>query len=665
MDKFPWILIVDDDHNMARSIAAVLHTIGGYQNVKILNDPHEALNQIGSSKYDLVLLDVTMPGLTGFELLDSLDLIAMDTSFIIMTGDISTESAVQALRLGASDYIRKPFDPDELIARIAKALEQHDLRDQHRQVALENQTLEIQLRQSQKMEAIGSLAGGVAHDFNNILSIIMGNAELAKEAIEHDHDAQDKLSKVEIASTRAKELINQLLTFSRKSDSRWEQLDLNSLVTECLLLIRSSAPSNIVIRHDTSDAPHFILSDAIQIHQIALNLCTKAIQAMAQDGGLLILKLESVSNPNLEQSELAPGQYLKLNVVDNGSGIPADISNRIFEPYFTTKEVGRGTGMGLAVVHGIVKAHGGEIRVESVPNVKTAFSVYLPLTDKTVTPSDEIITEFAPPGNESILLVDDEGMILDVISKTLIKLGYRVDTYINSRSALVAFRNAPEEYDLVVTDMRMPGMTGYNLSEEISRIRSNIPIILCSGYNEKFDRETLLGVGNRKFLMKPVSRTELAKNIRELLDESLKERRRDKGFKATNGAFVNFQSNPNELGTLLDVSKSGLSVSYEAHGQFFNEVDKLSIISDDIRVDQIPCRSISKVDNFASEGLKVSRYGIHFEYLTPSQTRQLNRLIENYGKEITHEAQPRPLNQCSLHDREALLSSKKSLLIQL
>jgi DNA-binding NtrC family response regulator len=636
MDISPWILIVDDDHNMASSIAAVLNAVGGYQNVKILNDPHEALNQISSSKYDLVLLDVTMPGLTGFELLDSLDLIAMDTSFIIMTGDISTESAVQALRLGASDYIRKPFDPDELLARIAKALEQHDLRDQHRQVALENQTLEVQLRQSQKMEAIGSLAGGVAHDFNNILSIIMGNAELAKEAMEDDHEAQDKLSKVEIASTRAKELINQLLTFSRKSDSRWEQLDLNSLVTECLLLIRSSAPSNIVIRHDTSDAPHFILGDAIQIHQIVLNLCTNAIQAMTQDGGLLILKLESVSNPNLEQSELAPGQYLKLNVVDNGSGIPAGISNRIFEPYFTTKEVGRGTGMGLAVVHGIVKAHGGEIRVDSIPNVKTEFSVYLPLTDKTVKPSDEIVAEFAPPGNERILLVDDEDMILDVISKTLIKLGYRVDTYINSRSALVAFRNAPEEYDLVITDMTMPGMTGYKLSEEISQIRSNIPIILCSGYNEKFDQPTLLGVGIRKFLMKPVSRTELAKNIRELLDESIRERRRDKRFESTNGAFVNFQSNPNELGTLLDVSKSGLSVSYEAHGQFFNEVDKLSIISDDIRVDQIPCRSISKVDNFASEGLKASRYGIHFEYLTPSQTRQLNRLIEIHGKEITH-----------------------------
>lgn len=636
MDKFPRILIVDDDHKMASSIAAVLNAVGGYHNVKILNDAHEALDHLSSSEYDLVLLDVTMPGLTGFELLDSLDLIAMDTSFIIMTGDISTESAVEALRLGASDYIRKPFDPDELIVRIAKILEQHDLRDQHRKVALENQMLEVQLRQSQKMEAIGSLAGGVAHDFNNILSIIMGNAELAKEAMKHDHEAQDNISKVEIASTRAKELINQLLTFSRKSDSRWEPLELNSLVTECLSLIRSSVPSNIIIRHDISDATYFIQGDAIQIHQIILNLCNNAAQAMNQEGGLLILKLESVTNPNIEQSELAPGQYLKLSVVDNGSGIPPDISNRIFDPYFTTKEVGRGTGMGLAVVHGIVQAHGGEIRVESEPNVKTEFSVYLPLSDKAVKPSEEILTELAHPGNERILLVDDEEMILEVISKTLIQLGYRVDTYINSHAALAAFQNTPDEYDLVVTDMTMPGMTGYKLSEEISRIRSNIPIILCSGYNEKFDRETLLGVGVRKFLMKPVSRTELAKNIREVLDESRKERRRDKRFEATNGAFVIFQSKPGELGTLLDVSKSGLSVSYEEHGQSLDEVDELSIISDDIRVDQVPYRSISKVDNFANEGMKASRYGIHFETLTPSQSRQLNRLIENHGKEITH-----------------------------
>jgi len=636
MDKFPRILIVDDDSRMADSIAAVLEAVGGYKNITVLNDAPQALDHIKSSEYDLVLLDVTMPGLTGFELLGSLDIIAMGTSFIIMTGDTSTESAVKALRLGASDYIRKPCDPDELVVRISKTLEQHLLREQHRKVEIENQTLEIQLRQSQKMEAIGSLAGGVAHDFNNILSIILGNTELAKETMTTNHAAQDKLNKVEMASIRAKELINQLLTFSRKSESRWEPLELNSLVTECLSLVRSSVPSNIVIRHEIADAAYFVQGDAIQIHQIILNLCNNAVQAMNQDGGHLVLKLETISEPETDKFGLSAKQYLKLSVVDNGAGIPAEISERIFEPYFTTKEVGRGTGMGLAVVHGIVKAHGGEIRVDSVPNVRTEFAVFLPLSDKAVQPSETIKTELAPPGNERILLVDDEDMILDVIGQTLVQLGYRVDAHDNSQAALSAFQLAPDSYDLVVTDMTMPGMTGYKLSQELSRIRSNIPIILCSGYNEKFDESTLRDVGVRKFLMKPVSRADLACNIREVLDKSRKERRRDKRFETTNAAFVIFKSHPDNPGTLLDVSKSGLSVSYEHQASELDDVDQLSIVSEDIRVEQVSCRSVSKVDNFPAEGLNASRYGIHFEYLTPSQSRLLNRLIENYGKEIRH-----------------------------
>jgi signal transduction histidine kinase len=630
MDDSPGILIVDDDTAMAQSTAAVLGA-SGYENIDILNDAPAAVAHINANDYDLVLLDVRMPGMTGFELLDAIDRDDLHTSFIIMTGDSSEDTALQALRRGASDYIRKPADPDELLIRVERALQQQSLQIANRKMQAETHSLQNQLRQSQKMEAIGALAGGVAHDFNNILAIILGNTELSRKMITIDHPVQENLDQIQLASKRARELINQLLTFSRKTDTGWKPLELNSVITECLTLLRASIPSNIIINHEIAGSSYFIQGDATQIHQIVINLCTNAAHAMEEHGGLLDVSLQAVTDAQSMAENLAPGSYIKLSVADTGSGIDGKILSRIFDPYFTTKAFGHGTGMGLAVVHGIVQNHGGEIRVASKPNIKTEFEIFLPLVEAQVVDDVAREDDIALDGNGRVLLVDDESMVVDVMSRMLKQLGYEVVSCTDSRVALATFEQSPSRFDVVITDMTMPGMTGDKLAECIREVRPELPILLSSGYNDIIDQDEIQSSGVNSFLSKPTTMKDLAEKLTSLLTASSRERRRHRRFVLGGGAFVIFDSRPDEKNALLDVSESGLAVNCSNMEHQRECLEQLSIyLNEHLGVGELPCETVSDLEDESSH---THRYGFRFDKLTPDQSRQLGQFLENHGLE--------------------------------
>ena len=382
--------------------------------------------------------------------------------------------------------------------------------------------LEAQLRQTQKMEAIGTLAGGIAHDFNNILTPILGYAELVREELPKGGRAWINQGEIVKAGMRAKELVQQILTISRRSELEQKPIQISYIVKEALKLLRSSIPTTIEIRQKIDPACGLVMADPTQIHQVIMNLCTNGYQAMWEEGGILGVSLTEVYlGPEAYplQLQLQPGRYLKLEVSDTGHGIPAEIKERIFEPYFTTRADMKGTGLGLAVVHGIVQAHHGHITVYSEPGQGTTFHVYLPRietagTSKVTEPEEEIAR-----GNERILLVDDDEAICRMEHAMLTTLGYQVTALSSSIDSLEAFRAHPDSYDLVITDMTMPNMTGSELAQRIMRIRADVPIILCTGFSELINEKKAKSLGIRGFIMKPVDMRNLAKTIRRVLDE--------------------------------------------------------------------------------------------------------------------------------------------------
>ncbi len=390
-----------------------------------------------------------------------------------------------------------------------------------KRAAREKENLEGQLRQALKMEAIGTLAGGIAHDFNNILAAIVGYAELAKNELPAESRAGKSLEEVLKASGRARDLVLQILTFSRKSDRNRAHLQFYLLVRETIKLLRASIPSTIKIQQDIDPHSGTILADPTQIHQVLMNLCTNAAQAMDENGGVLFVGLDclELKEKDLkEEADLRPGLYVRLTVKDTGCGIDQVIKDRIFDPYFTTKEVGKGSGMGLSVVHGIVKSHDGMVTVASKPNQGTTFKVYFPRVE------EEIQPEPAGPaplltGAERILFVDDEKDLADATGGILTYLGYQVTAKTSSLEALALFRSQPDAFDLVITDQTMPDMTGMQLAEELLGIRPDLPIILCTGYSSKIDAGAAGNMGIRAFAMKPVRQEKMAKMIRQALDE--------------------------------------------------------------------------------------------------------------------------------------------------
>ena len=567
MDQNLRVLIVEDDPAMAKSVQAILNDRG--YDIQIMNSPREALAEINQAKFDLVLLDVMMPEMSGFELLEAFDRETVNTLFFIMTGDSSMESAVEAIRMGASDYLKKPFDPNELIIRVENLLNQIRLKQRNIHAEKEKRNLEIQLQQSQKMEAIGTLAGGIAHDFNNILGIIMGNTEMAIADIGTTNSPRKNLETIITAGNRAKEMISRLLSFSRIKDSELIPIRLNTIIIDSLKLLRASIPANIEIQHRISETPYTVLGDTTQIHQIMINLCTNAAHAMQESGGTLTVKLNNIvidDNSLIEYSGLKKGEYVQLVVIDTGHGIDPEIKDHIFDPYFTTKEPDRGTGMGLSVIHNIVKNHGGDIRTFSEVGVKTEFQILLPIIDNDLPESESDAVTEIPKGQERILLVDDEEMIVDIMKLMLERLGYRVTGHTVSLTALEEFRTFPGDFDLVITDMTMPGMTGDRLAEAIKAIQKDIPIILCTGFNEKINPHKPENSSIQAILMKPVSMNDLAITIRKVIDQNQRERRKDKRYGLKQSTFVISKIKPCKRGKIIDISRSGLSLKDAKNG---------------------------------------------------------------------------------------------------
>lgn len=389
-----------------------------------------------------------------------------------------------------------------------------------KQAEQERQHLETQLWQSQKMQAVGTLAGGIAHDFNNILGSIIGYTNLALDDVPDGTIANGNLKQVLIAGSRAKDLVRQILTFSRQDEHQKKPVEIASVVRETLLLLRSSLPATLEIKQNIEADSSMIMADSTQIHQVIMNLCTNAADAMADKKGVLEVSLTDIdlkSDTMYSHSKLQAGQYVKLAVKDTGHGIDSVTLERIFEPFFTTKAVGKGTGMGLAVIHGIVENHSGIITVDSKVGEGTTFNIFFPGIESSDV-SEDNPSEIVAGQGEVILVVDDEKPLVDVTKQMLERAGYTVEGFTSSVDAAKAFRAEPDKFDLVITDYAMPVMSGKELTKELLQIRSDIPIILCTGFSEEINAEEANNMGVKNFVMKPVAREEITRIIRNLLD---------------------------------------------------------------------------------------------------------------------------------------------------
>ncbi len=383
--------------------------------------------------------------------------------------------------------------------------------------------LELQLRQAHKMEAIGTMAGGIAHDFNNILAVVLGYADMAIDDVPELSPAKHSLEQIVKVGNRAKDIVRHLLAFSHMpgSEQDYAPVPLSPLVKEVLKFQRSIIPTTIDIRSDVDENCGQIMGDPTQVHQVLMNFCTNATHAMEEKGGtfeVILERTELTENDQKNEPGLHGGTYLRLAVTDTGHGMTPEIIEKIFDPYFTTKEVDKGSGMGLSVVHGIVKNHGGFVKVESEPGKGSTFNVFFPRIKEEIITEDPDKVEDLPTGSEKILFVDDVKMLTDIGKSMLETLGYSVTTKNDSSEALELFQSDPAWFDLVITDEVMPKFTGSELAKHFLKIRPDIPIILCTGYSAFIDEVKAQKIGIKEYIMKPANRHELSKLIRKVLD---------------------------------------------------------------------------------------------------------------------------------------------------
>lgn len=382
--------------------------------------------------------------------------------------------------------------------------------------------LEEQLRQSQKMAAIGSLAGGIAHDFNNILSAILGFAELARLQIDPGlKKAEHSIGNIIKAGQRAQKLVGQILSITRSTRYELRPVRVGPIISEALNLLKATFPSTIGIRCDINAAHDAIMSDPTQIHQIFMNLCTNSLHAMNKHGGTLRVNLDNAvfeSSIMTPWSVLKPGSYVRLSVTDTGQGILPETMPRIFEPYFTTKKEGVGTGLGLSIIYGIIKTHQGGIDVRSQPGQGSEFMVFFPVIDQGAV-NEELSLQPVSKGRERILFVDDEAFLVELANDILRYLGYEVHAEQNVITALEIFKTRPDQFDLVITDLTMPQMTGDELAREIKKIRPDIPVILCTGHSSMICEEQINGMRIDALIYKPLEMQKTAKVIRDILEK--------------------------------------------------------------------------------------------------------------------------------------------------
>ena len=391
---------------------------------------------------------------------------------------------------------------------------QHEL-ERRRQAEDEAKKMEAQLRRSQKMEALGTIAGGIAHDFNNILSGIIGFSEIALYEIEKDSKLYRNVSQVVNAALRAKDLVRQILTFSRESCREKKIIQITLAVKESLHLIKASLPANIKIHREIADNIGYILANPTEIHQVLMNLCTNAVHAMEEKGGILKV---SLSNVAIRDDGASERHYVRLNVRDTGMGISPEAMEKVFDPYFTTKSPDKGTGLGLAIVHRIVQSHNGVIRISSKPDEGTDIEILFPMVEKYVHP-DTGNLEAPATGKGHILFVDDEELLADVGKHLLEKLGYTVTAFKEPAEALEYFKSQPQAFDELITDMDMPNMNGVQLIREILKIRQ-IPVIITTGFSENISREDAAKLGVSELLMKPLTLHDLAASVQKAIKKN-------------------------------------------------------------------------------------------------------------------------------------------------
>jgi PAS domain S-box-containing protein len=388
----------------------------------------------------------------------------------------------------------------------------------------ERKHMETRLMQAQKLESIGSLASGIAHDFNNLLFPIVGLSEMMLDDFPPESPYHKDVQQIFKAGERGRELVQQILSFSRQSRYQLIPVHVQKILKEAFKLCRATIPADIPITRDIQTDCRPVMADPTQIHQIVMNLITNAFHAVEPTGGTISIRLKEIyySQADGAAHDLASGAYAVLSVTDTGTGIDPAIMDKIFDPYFTTKEKGRGTGLGLATVYGIVKAHGGDIRVDSEVGEGSCFHVYLPVLETSEPLEMEAQPRPLPTGTEHILLVDDEASVVHLEKQMLDRLGYRTTGFTDSRDALAAFEMDPSRFDLVITDMHMPKLTGVQLAEKMIAVRPGLPVILCTGFSERIDREKIGAMGIRDLLMKPVGMVDLAHKVREVIDPDSK-----------------------------------------------------------------------------------------------------------------------------------------------
>lgn len=567
----PVILAVDDDPNNLAVIRDSL--VECDYTLLVAEDGESAIIRAEYARPDIILLDIMMPGVDGIETCRRLKALEATKRIpvIFMTALAETAHKVRGFEVGAVDYITKPFQREELLARIAVHLQIRALTSQLLEanatleqrveertidLALANRELEEEiaerqatqeklqeqaqlleekveelqqtqkeLRQSHKMEAVGTLAAGIAHDFNNILMAITGFTEMSLMKMDDSSPLKQNLNQVHKASQRAAELVNQILTFTRQSEQEMKVVSMAGITRDVLMLLRSTLPTTIEIRQEMpeADALSNVMADSTQLHQVLMNLGTNACHAMRANGGVLHVVIDQVrldAPLGKQLRSLHPGMYVRLTVSDTGHGMSSKVMERIFDPYYTTKQVGEGTGLGLSVVLGIVKNHGGTITVESQSGKGTTFQAYFPLIQPDVAirqQHDDLIMT----GTERILFVDDEEALVTLGKNMLEDLGYMVTTATDSREALTMFRNDPKAFDLVITDLTLPYMTGVELAREIAAIRPTARVLFSTGYNDVRQCGEWLNALSHAYIKKPYLMSLLARSVRNALDADM------------------------------------------------------------------------------------------------------------------------------------------------
>jgi len=385
----------------------------------------------------------------------------------------------------------------------------------------DRKNLAVQMEKAQKMESIGTLAGGIAHDFNNILSGILGYAQLAELNLDHPIKAKGHISLILKGARRAARLTQQILTFSRQHEYEKTAIELGLILKETLKLLRSSIPVTVAIE-ERIDSQKLVFADPTQMHQVIMNLCTNAYHAMGKKGGVLrttLCETKVFQDVDSFDQVMKDGDYMVLEISDTGIGMEKEIMDKVFDPYFTTKDVGKGTGFGLALVHAIVDEHDGYIKLNSIVGKGSSFFVYLPIVDSSLKNKVDDQTEIQiARGVETIMVVDDEEDIRAIVQQFLESNGYTVEVFVDGSDAIAAFKENPDKYDLIITDMTMPNMTGDELSLQVLEMRNDMPIIMCTGYSETVTEAEALAIGVKKYIQKPLTNEELAAAVREVLD---------------------------------------------------------------------------------------------------------------------------------------------------